>query len=162
MLSLVQRPHPLQNLPASLSTPQMSSHNKFDGWIQTCAGRLEEQGDGSGAQRLPSSGISAPYLAPLLSFLRCRWSREGGAGSTGPTDPRGVTDKTQENGKEAAKQRQREAGGASHQTVLVEGCLPRLWVAAQRWRARRLCCRSRAPGRWAWGPTAREEGQRAH
>lgn len=39
------------------------------------------------------------------------------------------------------------------QTVLEEGCRRCPWVTAQRWRARRLCCQSKAPGRWVLGRT---------
>lgn len=45
----------------------------------------------------------------------------------------------------------------THQTVLEEGCHRCLWVTAQRWRARRLCCRSKARGRWASEQTVKQK-----
>lgn len=51
---------------------------------------------------------------------------------------------------------------ASYQTVLEEGCRRCPWVTAQRWRARRLCCQSKAQGRWVSGRTVEEKRNRKY
>lgn len=50
--------------------------------------------------------------------------------------------------KKRGKKTQKQSAAASYQTVLEEGCRRSLWVTVQRWRARRLCCQSKAQGRW--------------
>lgn len=62
--------------------------------------------------------------------------------------------------RETKRGKKRAMGSASYQTVREEGCRRCLWVTAQRWRARRLCCQSKAPGRWVWGRTVEKKGDR--
>lgn len=50
-------------------------------------------------------------------------------------------------------ERKQVKNSASYQTVQEEGCRRCPWVTAQRWRARRLCCQSKAQGRWVLGQT---------
>lgn len=61
-----------------------------------------------------------------------------------------------------SEERKRVTDSASYQTVLEEGCRRCPWVTAQRWRARRLCCQSKARGRWVSGRTAEEKRNRKY
>lgn len=56
--------------------------------------------------------------------------------------------------------KRKDPAAASYQTVLEEGCRRCPWVTARRWRARRLCCQSKARGRWALGRTAERKTEK--
>lgn len=62
--------------------------------------------------------------------------------------------------KSGKKNKWRILKAASYQTVLEEGFRRCPWVTVQRWRARRLCCQSKARGRWVLGRTVERKWEK--